>query len=127
VSGGLRECCGDLADRPLNFGRHANPRLGIVVVSDGVEARLVRDVNFLVVSDELIRLAVAQEIEQEVELDLNVLRDRGLLDLKAAMAVSDETDRLRVDADFHMRVRFRVMVAVLRLVGLDLGLLSVHF
>jgi hypothetical protein len=53
-----------------------------------VEARFVGDVNFLIVLDAFVRLAVAEQIEQEIQLDLDVLRDRRLLDLQTRVTVA---------------------------------------
>jgi hypothetical protein len=109
----------------LYFWGHALLALGIVIIIDGVEAAFVGDMHLLVIADLLAGSIMTQQIEQKIELDIDVLSDRRLLNLKARMPVTDKVRGFFVDVNFNAGLRLvmmaRVMVSVVMLGKVKVG------
>jgi len=66
-----------------------------------VEAALIGNRDLLIIADRQVRLMMPQEVEEKIELDFPVLRDRSLLSLQTGLPVADQVNRLLVHMDFN--------------------------
>ncbi|MGC2501796.1 MAG: hypothetical protein WA400_06725, partial [Silvibacterium sp.] len=64
-----------------------------------MEPALVVDMYLLVIADRFVGLLIPEQVQEEIQLDLDLLRLCGLLDLKSGVVMALQVDRFLVDVN----------------------------